>query len=194
MPLSLSPWETFYVITGSAGAALTGLMFVVAALAAGRRQGVPVNGLSAFSTPTVTHFAGVLLLAGIMTMPVQSVLSLSLCLGGCGAAGLVAAGLVAARVWRLEEYAAVKEDWAWHVILPFIAYLSLFSTAFVLGASLELALVMVAVVVLMLLLIGIHNAWDVAVFLVSQTAGSDSPETEASAVGVTEPPDSTRAG
>jgi hypothetical protein len=165
VPLSLSSWQTFYVITGSSGAALTGLMFVVVALAAERRQRVPADGLGAFSTPTVTHFASVLLLAGIMTIPVHRVLSLSICLGGCGAVGLLSTSMAAVRMRRLEAYSAVKEDWAWHVILPFTAYLALFASALVLGASRELALVAVAVVVLTLLIIGIHNAWDVAVFL-----------------------------
>jgi hypothetical protein len=36
---SLGGWETFYVITGSVGGALTGLMFVVIALASERHKG-----------------------------------------------------------------------------------------------------------------------------------------------------------
>src|SRR2546426_11641501 len=85
---SLSGWETFYVITGSAGAALTGLMFVVIALAADRGTGQG-GGVKAFGTPTVVHFCAVLLVAAVLTTPDHTIWSLSFCLGAIGVAGLV---------------------------------------------------------------------------------------------------------
>lgn len=166
MPISLSAWESFYVITGSSGAALTGLMFVVIALVADRANNVSHDGLGAFSTPTVTHFSIVLLLAGIMTMPVHSATSLRLCLGAVAIGGLVSAGAAVRRMKRLSSYTADPEDWAWHAILPFAAYLVLLAAALVLGSLPGAAVVAVAIVVLSLLFIGIHNAWDVAVYLV----------------------------
>ncbi|HUJ86467.1 MAG TPA: hypothetical protein VLX30_06415 [Burkholderiales bacterium] len=185
MPISLARWESFYVITGTAGAALTGLMFVVIALTGDRAEGAPPDGVGAFSTPSVTHFANTLLLAGIMTVPVHRVLSLSLCLGGCAIFGLVSTGLAGARMRRLETYAAGAEDWAWHVILPLLAYLALAASALLVPASQALAVVGAATVSLLLLFIGIHNAWDVAVYLVTQggnkaatAAGTDSSSSE----------------
>jgi hypothetical protein len=170
VPLSLHEWDTFYVITGSAGAALTGLMFVVIALAADRVDGSASDGVGAFSTPTVGHFAIVLLIAGIITIPLHRVLSLSVCLGGCAVGGITSGVRAAVRMRRIEGYSAETEDWTWHVILPLAAYAVLLVGALVLPSSLELALVVVAAVVLMLLFIGIHNAWDVAVYLVTQHA------------------------
>ena len=54
----LADWANFYVITGSAAAGLTGLTFVVIALAseAGRVNAV---GLNTFITPTIVHFGTV---------------------------------------------------------------------------------------------------------------------------------------
>ncbi|MGH7618051.1 MAG: hypothetical protein ACREPM_12550 [Gemmatimonadaceae bacterium] len=49
-PLSFAQWETFYVIVGSSGGALTGLLFVVVALAAERRRQGSSQGLGAFTT------------------------------------------------------------------------------------------------------------------------------------------------
>ncbi len=170
MPLSLHEWDTFYVITGSAGAALTGLMFVVIALAADRIEGSSSDGVGAFSTPTVGYFAIVLLIAGIMTIPLHRILSLSVCLGGSAVGGITSGVRAAVRMRRVEGYAAEAEDWNWHVILPLAAYVVLLVGALMLHTTLDLALVVVAAVVLMLLFIGIHNAWDVAVYLVIQHA------------------------
>ena len=87
----VSGWETFYVIIGSSAAALTGLMFVVIALTGEARRGglrPTVASIRAFATPIVVHFGGVLLLAGLLTTPQHTVLTLSLSLAGCGVAGL----------------------------------------------------------------------------------------------------------
>ena len=57
----LREWETFYVIAGSAGAALTGLQFVVMALVAESGRRSTGREISAFGTPTVIHFCAVCL-------------------------------------------------------------------------------------------------------------------------------------
>src|SRR3984957_2070397 len=80
----VAEWDNFYVITGSSAAGLTGLTFVVIALAADS-TGVKMNALRAYVTPTIVHFGTVLALAAYLSMPHQGVLSLSL---GFGATGL----------------------------------------------------------------------------------------------------------
>jgi hypothetical protein len=177
--MPLSEWESFYVITGTAGAALTGLMFVVIALAADRGQRAPADGVGAFNTPTVTHFTVALLLAGIMTVPVHRAVTLSLCLGACALFGLTSTTLAAVRMRRLDVYSAGAEDWTWHVLLPFLAYLLLVASAATVYEWQALAVVGPAAVSLLLLLIGIHNAWDVAVFLVIQRSARAAVESAA---------------
>lgn len=169
MLVPLSDWETFYVITGSSGAALTGLMFVVVALAADRLNEGPSEGFGAFSTPTVVHFASVLVLGGIMSVPLHRVWSLTLCLAAGGVAGLYASWRAGRRMRHLgHAYVPGRDDWWWHVISPGITYLALLGVAITVPFALDVALVGVAMVVIALLLIGIHNAWDVAVFLAVQ--------------------------
>ncbi len=54
--MSLLPaWQNFYVIIGSAAAALTGLMFVVITLIARAGQRRSSESVGAFGTPTVVH-------------------------------------------------------------------------------------------------------------------------------------------
>jgi hypothetical protein len=66
---ALSEWESFYVIVGSSGAALTGLQFVVMALIAESRRPSTGREISAFGTPTVIHFCAVLLVSAIVVHP-----------------------------------------------------------------------------------------------------------------------------
>src|SRR5207237_10136796 len=67
----LSTWQNFYVIIGSAAAALTGLLFVVATLSAQVRVRVssPTEAFATFNTPNIVHFRSVLLVAEILCAP-----------------------------------------------------------------------------------------------------------------------------
>jgi len=65
--MAFAAWQNFYVIVGSAAAALTGLMFVAVALIVNVRGTGTAQQLGAFGTPTVVHFGAVLLQAVIAT-------------------------------------------------------------------------------------------------------------------------------
>src|SRR5262245_50503026 len=82
----LSNWQNFYMIMGTAAATLTGLMFVVTTLIAGIDANLSTlnASVSAFNTPIVVQFGAVLLLAGILSAPWQTLSSLSLVLGLVG--------------------------------------------------------------------------------------------------------------
>ena len=121
--LELAGWDSFYVITGSSAAALTGLMFVVIALT-GEVLATPaaIGTIRAFSTPTVVHFGAVLLLAALLTTPGHTVLTLSGSIGLCGIAGLRFTRWVVVQMRRQTEYTPIAEDWMWHVRMPALAY------------------------------------------------------------------------
>src|SRR5438132_10282219 len=85
----LKEWESFYVIVGSSGAALTGLQFVVMALIAGSARRRTPREISAFATPTVMHFCAVLLLSAIVSAPWHALSNVAVAMGVCGFAGVV---------------------------------------------------------------------------------------------------------
>ena len=97
----LSGWESFYVITGSAAGALTGLTFVVITLVAHPQVGRSPHGVAAFSTPTVVHFGVALFVSAMLTAPWQALWHAALLLGLAGLAGLAYAAIVARRMSRL---------------------------------------------------------------------------------------------
>jgi hypothetical protein len=160
----LKDWDNFYVITGSAAAGLTGLTFVVIALSADAKR-VNLRGLRTFVTPTIVHFGAVLALAAFLSMPHQGVLSLSLGFGAAGVAGLVYVAVIAGGIVRIAgDYIPVHEDWIWNVALPGIVYGVLFAAAFLIWRRPAASMYGVAAASVLLVFVGIHNAWDVAIW------------------------------
>lgn len=165
---SLTEWDNFYVIVGSSAAALTGLQFVVIALRAETRTTRDAAMTDAFATPTIVHFCAVLLLAAVFTTPRHTIVSLTTCLLVIGAAGVIYALRVIVRARHQRAYKPVLEDWIWHVGLPVFAYAWLFAAGVFVPRSSEEALYFVAGSALLLLFIGIHNAWDAAVWMMTK--------------------------
>ena len=163
----LSQWESFWVIVGSTGGALTGLMFVVVALV--RESSLPRNPdtINAFGTPNVIHFVAVLLLAAVLSAPWQRFKDPAHVVGATALAGIVYVLIVLRRMRRQVGYKPVLEDWIWHLILPMIAYAMLFVGAAGLSHDQPWALFAIGAVALLLLFVGIHNAWDTVAYVVS---------------------------
>lgn len=160
----LSAWESFYVIVGSSGGALTGLQFVVMALINDSDAPRGPKEIAAFGTPTVVHFCLVLLISAILSAPWTSLSSASIALAGCGAFGVIYAAIVTVRA-RNTGYAPVLEDWVWHVFIPLLAYAALLVAGIVLPRHTTPALFVIGAVSLLLLFDGIHNAWDTVTFV-----------------------------
>jgi hypothetical protein len=164
----LTRWVSFYAITGTAAASLTGLQFVVIALVAQIRPAKSGGGIDAFSTPTIVHFGTVLLLSAVLCAPWTGLWAPAAVIAVCGAAGMGYAGLVSWRAKRVAEYSLVLEDWLWHIILPLTAHAMLLAAGLTLVRWPTGALFAIAAAALLLLFIGIHNAWDTVTFLVIQ--------------------------
>jgi hypothetical protein len=161
----LSAWQNFYVIVGSASAALTGLMFVVITLIASRGEHRSGDSIGAFGTPTVVHLCAALLIAAILSAPWPALWNADLLLGICGLAGVIYIIVIFRRARRQTEYEPVLEDWTWHMIFPFIAYAGLFVAALAMSSNATPALFIVGAATILFLFIGIHNAWDTITYM-----------------------------
>ena len=160
-------WEAFYVIVGSSAAALTGLMFVVITLVADSKNPPTLRELNGFATPAVVHFSGVLLIAAILSAPWPDGRVASSAIGLCAFAGIGYMIIVLRRLRQPSNYQKQIDDWVWHVVLPFLAYLALLIAHMALRNDLPWGLYTIGGVALLLLFIGIHNAWDTVVYVVS---------------------------
>jgi len=162
---ALSGWGNFYVIVGSSAGALIGLQFVVMALIAGmpRTPGEAQAG-HAFATPTVVHFATVLLISALLSAPWHTIATPAGLWGLLGLCGCAYSIIVARRMRVQTAYQPVFEDWLFHALLPLAAYAMLAIAALATRNHIRVALGGVAAAALLLLFIGIHNAWDTVTY------------------------------
>jgi hypothetical protein len=175
----LAAWESFYVIVGSSGAALTGLQFIVITLVAEsrRRQATTTNAdtIGAFATPQIVHFGAVLLLAAVLTAPWERLSSVALVLGMLGLTGVLYELLVLRRALRQSDYEPVFEDWLFHTALPLLSYGIVLAAAVALPRHTRGALFAVGTVSVLLLVIGIHNAWDTVTYMTALDREAGAP-------------------
>ena len=163
--LPLPTWQNFYVITGTAAATLTGLMFVAMTLTARVRNRKSNETLGTFASPTVVHFCTVLLVAAILSAPWQALWNASLLLGLTGFGGVTYAVIVVLRARRQSDYQLVLEDWLWYTAFPIVSYIAFFVAAILLPVNPAPALFVIAAATLVLLFTSIHNAWDTVTYL-----------------------------
>jgi hypothetical protein len=152
---------------GSSAGALTGLMFVVIALM-GDLQGPSENAaraMRAFASPTIFHFSAVLTTAGVLSIPRLSRTGVGIFLiaGATIMLAYVESRVVGARK-SSSAYVPDLEDRLFYFILPTIAYAALLGGGILAWSSPGVSTYIVAGSLLGLLVIGIHNAWDAAVW------------------------------
>jgi hypothetical protein len=166
----LAAWSSFYIMTGSSAAALTGLMFVVITLMTGRSQRVEdaYAGVSTFSTPTVMHFVAAFLISAVLVAPWHSLVHAGAAAALIGLVGIAYILRVMHRTRRLTIYTADVEDWMWYTMLPLVAYGGISASATALVDIPVRALFVLAAGVVLLISIGIRNAWDVVTYLAIQ--------------------------
>jgi hypothetical protein len=170
----LSAWEGFYVIVGSSAGGLTGLWFVVITLVGDSNIPRTPESTHAFGTPNVVHFAAVLVLSAILSAPWQRLKDPAHLVGLMAVLGVVYVLIVFRRMLRQHGYKPVLEDWLFHLVLPLLAYVSLFLGAAGMAHDQNWALFLVGAVAILQLCIGIHNAWDTIVYVVSRRGGAPS--------------------
>ena len=161
----LNGWESFYVIVGSSGAALTGLMFVVIAIVADSPQTRDASAIKAFGTPTMVHFCVALLVSAVTSAPWHRIWSLAAAIAAIGIGGITYGCIVIARAIRQTGYKPVFQDWLWYMALPLVAHVTFVIAGLLLPRLADGALFFIGTATLLLLLIGIHNAWDTVTYI-----------------------------
>jgi hypothetical protein len=161
----LNEWANFYLIVGPSAGALIGLQFVVITLIGDTpldQRDAQASG--AFATPSVVHFTAVLFLSAIVVAPWPDLTAVAVLWGLLGLVGFFYTVIVTRRFLTQTVYEPVIEDWVFHVLLPFAAYIALAVSTVLAGYHERLALFLVAAAALLLLWVGIHNAWDTVIY------------------------------
>ena len=163
-------WHDFYLLIGTAAAALIGLMFVAVSVGANYLTESHTAAVQSFFTPTVVYFASVfvtcvLLLAPLGPTPLGAIL-LALGLGGLGYASVVWV-----RMGRRGFTATIDmPDRLWYALSPVAAHaLVVVAATVLLVHNQESGLEILGTAIVLQLLVAIRNAWDITAWIVMRS-------------------------
>ena len=169
----LKEWETYYLMIGSAAAALIGLLFVVITLTAGFDRAQTFRGARLYLTPTAVDFA---LIVAISAVAIAPELPLQF------DAALVALTAVVGLLFAVRSWIGIRQppppgvdtphwtDWWMYAVAPGVLYAGIVASAAGLWLAALWAPHVLGALVLLLLLLGIRNAWDLVTYIAPKRA------------------------
>ncbi len=160
-------WDSFYLLIGGAAGALIGLLFVVATLTGNVGREKAMHGAAIYMTPTVFHFAVVLVTSALTAVPQLPQRAAAVAVGALGVLGL---GYAINISWMLRTQRVTPETPHWtdlwcYGVAPSAIYVAMVAAAVTLERGETWAPYAVAAVSIALLLLSIRNAWDLVTWL-----------------------------
>jgi hypothetical protein len=171
-------WQNFYLLVGTASATLVGLMFVAASIGASVFSEANRNGLQAFISPTVVHFASALFVCIIVTIPSQTWLTLGVLLAVGGCAGAVYAGRVWIQMFVRRSFTVDWVDRFFYAMFPIVGYVLVFASGVMLLLRMPWSSDVTAAALVTLLFAGIRNAWDMTTWIMMRLPTSVPPPSQ----------------
>jgi predicted neutral ceramidase superfamily lipid hydrolase len=166
----LKDWHEFYLLIGTAAAALIALLFVAASIGAGFMPADRAHARRTYMSPVIFHFSSILFVSLVVLVPSHPRESHSLLIALNAVAGVVASTIICV---RLMTYSAV--DWLDHIgygAAPIASYAAVLSAAVVLFWDSTVAPDILAAGLVVLLIANVRNAWDLALTLANRRLGS----------------------
>jgi hypothetical protein len=161
-------WDSFFLLIGSAAGALIGLLFVVVTLTDRLDRTHAQRGAAVYMTPTVFHFAFVMLVSALAFTPNLSVKVTAFLLGAGAVIGVAYTTMVCLqfRAERIVPSEAPHWSDVWcYGVVPLAIYLCLLAASAAVWVDARFADHAVAATALALLLIAIRNSWDMVTWL-----------------------------
>jgi hypothetical protein len=165
-------WHDFFLLSGGAAATLLGLVFVAASIAAT----IPNEKLGddrarqLWILPIVWAFVRVLVVSAMGLIPGQTALSfgtllLVLAILDLGRMARIAIGM---RDHHRSRERLTTSDWGWYVVYPTLSTLVLAGSGFALARGWPSPPPIFAAGLLGHLVVGVHNAWELADWLATR--------------------------
>jgi hypothetical protein len=169
----LDRWHEFYVLLGTAAAALVALLFVAASIGAGYLSAERASPTRTFTSPIIFHYTYVLFLSLVALVPANAETGLAIIIGVSAAVALVYSSLILRRVMRSN--ATDIDDRLGYGASPLVAYAAaLAASVFILDHS-NVGPPLLAGALILLLLVNIRNAWDLTVFFAQRRKDGNPP-------------------
>ena len=178
----LEHWHEFYLLIGTAAAALVALLFVAASVGAGLLSQQPGGPTRTYVSPIAFHFTSALFVSAAALVPSHTRLTLGVLVGLNAIAGMIYAAFVMRRLFT--DNIADLADRFCYGILPLIAYAAGLWAAYLIFYGSIHAPEFLAATVVLLLIVNIRNAWDLMLSLsrrrareeaAAQSSGTASP-------------------
>jgi hypothetical protein len=161
----LKEWHDFYVLTGTAGATLLGLLFVATSLGSGYLTEEHQSGTRTFMSPIALHFTNVFFLSAVALFPAHRSEFFAALIGATALIGAAISTYITVQVVR-TEMTNYLEDYFAYGMLPGLAYLALLGAAVSIYLEKEFGLYALAGALLLLAIVNIRNAWDLTLTMV----------------------------
>jgi hypothetical protein len=163
----LETWHEFFLLLGTAGLTLTGLLFVVISLGPRVAADRHATNVRAFVSPNAVFFTATLIVSSLFLVPGLSAMMIGVLLCfGAGASLVYLAYTRGHQQWRHNKLPML--DWIWFVGLPFLSYLLLLFAGVGFLVELSFAIHGVAAGLVLLVVTGIRNAWDLVLWTAQQ--------------------------
>jgi hypothetical protein len=163
--LNETDWNDFYMLIGATSGTLIGLIFVVISLAADRAKPGDEHRARIAVTPTLAHFAALLLTALSVLAPLSN-LAQGIALGAIGCAGL--AYLANLALQAPKHLKKQERETVWFGILPGAAYVGLLIAAAAWMLAPDLAPEIGGFASVALLIAALHNCWTMTLYIVGR--------------------------
>lgn len=168
----LAEWHDFFMLLGTAAGTLVGLLFVAATVGSGVFRLDRRAPLRVFLSATVVHFSSVLVVSLITLLPLASWVVLGAVVIACGVVGLGYSGL--ALLDSVRDGLITNFDWedrTFYGVLPVVAYVAEVAAGITLTGDAAEGCAVLAASMGLLLVVGIHNAWDITVWVITRRQG-----------------------
>jgi hypothetical protein len=156
---ALKQWHDFYILVGTAGATLLGLLFVAVSLGAGFLTEERQSATRTFMSPVVVHFGSVFFLSAVALFPSPQAKFLAALIGATALIGASISTYITIQVVSTDMTNYIQ-DYLAYGLLPGVGYLVLLVAAVSIYRGKNFGLNALAGALLLLTIANIRNAWD----------------------------------
>jgi hypothetical protein len=168
MTQALHEWHEFYLLLGTAGAALLALLFVAVSVGIGFLTEQNVKATRLYMSTVVVHFGSVLFVSAIALAPESAAPLTVWVMGLAGLIGTEVAVVTTIQIFGHQDALITMFDRFAYGVIPAVGQAGIVAAAVMLAAERRWGAEVLAGALLILLLINIRNAWDLVLTLVRQ--------------------------
>jgi len=162
---ALKEWHDFYVLLGTAGATLLGLLFVAVSLGAGYLTAERQSATRTFMSPVVVHFTSVFFLSAVALFPLHQAKFLAALIGATALIGAIISTYITIQVVSTDMTNYIQ-DYLAYGLLPGVGYLVLLAAAVSIYLEKDFGLDALAGALLLLAIANIRNVWDLTLTMI----------------------------